>query len=86
MYSFFINLINALIRGFGFVLTTVFSLLPDSPFQKYIINNVVISKYVGYINYFVPVANILIILEAWCLAIGVYYIVQIVLRWVKAIE
>lgn len=86
MYAFFINLINALIRGLGFVLTTVLALLPDSPFQKYIINNTLISKYVGYINYFVPVASILVVLEAWCLAVSVYYLVQIVLRWIKVIE
>lgn len=86
MYSFFINLINAIIRGLGAVLTAVFALLPDSPFQKYIINNEIINKYVGYINYFVPVASILIVIETWCIAIGVYYIVQIVLRWLKAIE
>lgn len=86
MYAFFINLINALIRGLGSVLTLVLSMLPDSPFQKYIIQNSIIKTYVGYINYFIPVAQILVVLEAWCLAIGVYYIVQIVLRWLKAIE
>lgn len=86
MYAFFINTINALIRGLGEVLSLVFYLLPNSPFQKYIIQNSFIKNYVGYINYFVPVAEILVVLEAWCLAIGVYYILQIVLRWLKAIE
>ena len=86
MYSFVINLINSLIRGFGSVLAIVFSMLPDSPFQKYVIENELIKSYVGYINYFVPVASILIVLESWCVAIGIYYIVQIVLRWLKAIE
>lgn len=85
MYSFFINLINSLIRGLGSVLNLMFSLLPNSPFN-YVVNSSVISPYLGYINYFVPVAEILAILEAWCVAIGTYYIIQIVLRWVKAIE
>ena len=86
MYAFFINLINALIRGFGKVLQFVFVLLPDSPFQKYIIENSVIHKYADYINYFIPISMMLVIFEAWCSAIGVYYLYQIVLRWAKAIN
>lgn len=86
MYAFFINLINNLIAGLGKVVQIVFFMLPNSPFQKYIVQNSVIKSYVGYINYFVPIAEMLIVLEAWCLAIGVYYIIQIVLRWLKAIE
>lgn len=86
MYAFFIDLINALIRGFGKVLAIAFALLPDSPFQKFIIHNDIIRPYLGYVNYFVPVAEMLVLFEGWCLAIGIYYIIQIVLRWMKAIE
>jgi hypothetical protein len=86
MYAFFINLINALIRGLGAVLGIAFGMLPESPFQKYLLQNDMIKQYVGYINYFVPVAEMLVVLEAWCFAIGVYYIIQIVLRWLNAIE
>lgn len=86
MYSWLINSINALIRGLGSVLQFVLALLPDSPFQKYILSNSVITKYVGYVNYFVPVAEMLIIFSAWCTAIAVYYMYQTVLRWIKLIE
>ena len=86
MYVFFINLINALIRGLGAVLAFAFGFLPNSPFQKYIVQNDLIKPYIGYVNYFVPVAEMLVIFEAWCLAIGIYYVIQIVLRWLKAIE
>lgn len=86
MYSFIIRTINLLIKGIGLVVTAVFSVLPDSPFQKYIIENSIITKYVGMINYFLPVAEILVVMEAWCVAISIFYVVQIVLRWIKAIE
>lgn len=86
MYSFFINTINALIRGLGSVLQYVLVLLPNSPFQQYILSNDVVKKYVGFVNYFVPVSEMLIIFSAWCTAIAVYYIYQIVLRWIKLIE
>ena len=86
MYAFVINCINALIRGIGKVLELTLILLPDSPFRKYIIQNDTIREYVSYINFFVPVAQILIVLEMWCSAIAIFYLVQIVLRWCKAIE
>ena len=86
MYAFFINTINALIRGLGEVLQFILFLLPDSPFQKFILGNDVVKKYVGFVNYFVPVAEMLLIFSAWCTAIAVYYIYQIVLRWIKMIE
>jgi hypothetical protein len=86
MYAFVINCINALIRGMGKVLEIALALLPESPFRKYLIENDTIREFVGYINFFVPVAQILIVLEMWCSAIALFYVVQIVLRWCKAIE
>lgn len=86
MYAFIINVLNALIRGLGVVLKVVLYMLPDSPFQKYIIENDVIRKYIGFINYFFPVAEVIVILEAWTVAIASFYIVQVVLRWIKAIQ
>lgn len=86
MYSFFINIFNAVIRKFGLLLTFIFSILPDSPFQKYILNNGLITPYIGFVNYFVPVAEMLLIFSAWCIAISIYYAWQVVLRWIKYIE
>ncbi len=86
LYSFLIKFGNVLIKALGVVLTGLLAILPNSPFEKYIIQNSYIRQFVGYINYFVPVAEMLIVLESWCVAIAVYYGVQIVLRWLKAIE
>lgn len=86
MYSFIINVLNALIRGLGKVCNVMFGLLPDSPFQTYIVDNVIMNKYIGFVNYFVPVGEMIVVLEGWLLAISAYYLVQIVLRWLRAIE
>jgi len=40
----------------------------------------------GYINYFVPISEIIATTLAWVTAIGVYYGVSIILRWAKAIS
>lgn len=86
MASFIIGIVNYLIEGLGAVLAVILALLPDSPFQKYILANSTVTKYLGYVNYFVPVSEMLVIFSAWCTAIAVYYIYQAVLRWVNMIE
>lgn len=84
MYAFIINTCNALIRGLGAVLSAIFSILPSSPFK--ILNNSAIASYLPTINYFIPVSDIISIFDAWILAVGGYYLYQIVLRWIKAVE
>ena len=84
MGNFFIDLINYLIKGIGSVLSLIFSILPPSPFS--IIDNSPIKEYLSYINYFVPINEVIFILQSWLVAVGLYYIYQVALRWIKAIE
>lgn len=86
MYAFFINLINALIRGLGEVLNFVLFLLPNSPFTAFIKSDSTVAYYLKYINYFVPVATFVEILSAYLIAVGLYNVVQIIARWLKLIE
>lgn len=86
MYAFFINLINAIIRGLGAVLQIVLSFLPNSPFSAFIKSDSTVSFYLKYINYFIPVVTFIEISSAVLLAIGIYNVVQIIARWVKLIE
>lgn len=37
-------------------------------------------------NWFVPVGTFVGILETWLAGVAIYYVYQIVLRWVKVIE
>lgn len=81
-YSFIIGIVNKLIAGLGKVLAFILYLLPNSPFQS-ALNNVNISDYMGYINYFVPVSAMIVILEGWLAAIATVYIYQAAMRWLK---
>lgn len=45
-----------------------------------------IQQWMPYVNWFVPFGTIIRILGVWASAVGIYYLVQIVLRWVKVIE
>lgn len=59
--------------------------LPGSPIN-WIVSNDSINEYVGYLNWFIPVYTFIGILENWLMAVVVYYVVQVILRWVKAVE
>lgn len=72
------EVVNGLLEG-------VTSLLPLSPFEKYI-DSLASIPYIPYINWFIPVGVFVEIGIAWLGAIGTFYLLMIVLRWVKAIE
>lgn len=84
MANFFISICNGLIKGLGSVLSLIFFALPPSPFS--ILDSTPIAEYLPGLNYFIPIKEMMDIGTAWLLCISVYYIYQIVLRWVKAID
>lgn len=77
-----IEFMNEILTEF---LDFVLSALPLSPFTD-IINELESMPYLGYINWLVPVGDFIKIGTVWTAAITVYYMYQIILRWVKAIE
>jgi hypothetical protein len=60
------------------------NLLPSSPFQS--IDNTDISPFLGYLNWIVPISEMVAILELYVTAIGIYYIYMCILRWIKVIS
>lgn len=82
--DFIVYIINKIIYIVGVVLNTIFGLLPNTPFT--ISDTSVLAEYMGYLNWIIPVDKILIVTMAWLTAIALYYVYQIVLRWIKAIR
>ncbi len=88
------SVLNFAIRGaeMGDILAggvnVILSLLPDSPFK--VLDDLAasgeIAEWLGYVNWFVPIYSFVGIVEGWLLAIVVYYVYQVVLRWLGAIE
>lgn len=65
----------------------VINLLPESPFV--ILDELSQSEFYEWLrilNWFIPVNTFVSILEGWLVAVAIYYVYQIVLRWVKVIE
>lgn len=67
------------------LMNIITSLLTLSPFQDFI-SEFSAWPYMGWVNWFVPVKGYLIVWAAWINAVGVYYLYQAILRWVKAVE
>lgn len=82
--DFIVYIINKIIYIVGVVLNTIFGLLPNTPFI--ISDTSVIGGYMGYLNWIIPIDKILIVTVSWLSAITLYYVYQIVLRWIKAIQ
>lgn len=84
MINFLVSFLNLIIKALGAVLSFIFKILPTSPFT--LISNSPIAPFLGTLNYFFPISEMILIGEGWLVCVGSFYIYQIVLRWVKAIE
>lgn len=59
-------------------------ILPKSPFLAYI-GWSDLNSYLGYINYILPIDNIIVISEAWLLCIAPWIVAQLGVKAVKVL-
>lgn len=59
-------------------------LLPLSPFQDFI-SDFASLPYLGWLNWFFPVGDCLVVMLAWLGAVGLFYLYSILMRWLKII-
>ncbi len=76
---------DALLKSLSSVAASVLEFLPDSPFHEWLTNLAEIP-YLKYLNYFVPISDFLVLLGVWGVAVGMFYAVSAVLRFVGAID
>lgn len=62
----------------------VVEVLPVSPFRQFL-DSFAEIPYLGYLNWFVPVKGILVVMGSWLVAVGLYYLYSIIMRWLKVI-
>ena len=66
---------------------SIVELFPASPFTVLDeLGNSEVYEWLRMVNWFVPIGTFVSILEAWPTCVAVYYVYQIVLRWIKVIE
>jgi len=77
--------VQAIIDGLASACSAVVGSLPKSPFESLsqlpIDNNIL-----AFVAWLVPFPQIVSLLEAWVVCVGVYYVASIIMRWVKVIE
>lgn len=81
--NFIVGLINLIIKALGSIASAFLFLLPSSPFK--ILDGIDIP-YLDTLNWVIPVDFMIIVLGYWVGAIALYYVVQVILRWIKVIE
>lgn len=60
--------------------------LPTSPFADSQLLSIQDSQGLSWLNWFFPVHDAIVLTASWVAAIALFYLVSILLRWVKAIE
>lgn len=82
--NFFIMLFNNIIALLGKIGNIAMALLPNSPMTA--INNFMLdSEILGSLNWVIPIDTAITILTLWIPALFVIYLVQVILKWVKAL-
>lgn len=83
--EFTLEFVNAIMRVLNGILNYIFSFLPESPFKN-VMESVGSIPYLSYVAYFVPIGEMMTITATWLTAVGIFYLYQIILRWIKAID
>ena len=84
-------MLTIIIQGFYdafIILAELFvNILPESPFRGLIESDVLSgNRYTGILSLFIPFGMILAAFQAWLSAIVLWYVVKVILRWVKVIR
>lgn len=67
------------------VLEWVINLLPDSTLSAMTSLPEGVSQYLGWLNWFLPIAEIIVMLAGWVSALLLYFLIAIVMKWVKIV-
>lgn len=76
-----LEFMNGIFNSFASGLKDV---LPHSPFSQFLSQFQNLPA-LGWLNWFVPIGPAITVLEVWLVAIGLFYLYSIALRWLKAI-
>lgn len=64
----------------------IISVLPLSPFAGFISDFEALNpEWLGWLNWFIPVKEILIVTATWLGAVGLFYVYSVIMRWIKLI-
>lgn len=71
-------------QAFNGLIEAIVRVLPHSPFQAFI-SEFSELPFLGYLNWFIPVRSMLLVMAAWLIAVAAFYLYSVIARWVKLI-
>ena len=79
---------DALTNGLVSFAVSVINLFPASPFLflQDLAGNSTMADILAMVNWFVPIYSFVAILETWLGCVALYYVYQIVMRWLKVVS
>lgn len=80
----FLSIFEWLLNALTDFANTLLSVLPKSPFSD-LLNTFSNIPYLGWVNWFIPFRDFIYIGGLWLTVIGLFYIYQIIMRWIKVI-
>lgn len=78
-------LLQSILNGLATLLKVIVVILPTSPFTG-LYNLTIDSQWLGYASYFLPIPQMISLLQAWGTVILVYYAYMIPMRYIKALN
>lgn len=76
---------GVILNGIKQVLIMALSILPDSPFRGFL-DSLAELPFLGYLNWIIPISDFVRLLSVWCVAVGIFYVASVLLRFAKAIQ
>jgi hypothetical protein len=84
MGDFIVATLNKLIELLASVISWLVSILPDSPFQLAMSSDSIQTAIANW-NWFFPISEILVTMQAWVSCIAIYYVIVVPMRFAKLI-
>ena len=80
-----ITLVNSIIAAIAYLGNTIIRLLPNSPFS--VVNiRFIPEQLFEALSWIIPFETIMTIFASSLVAVGVYYVYQVIMRYIKAIK
>lgn len=76
---------NWVSQSFSEIGEKIIDFLPSSPIV-YLESIPEVKKYLGMVNWFIPIYSMISLTESWLIVVLLYYVVQVILRWINVIE
>lgn len=86
MFKILSGFLQKIINITGDILKLIISILPNSPFVYITSPDSAFSGLLAKINYFIPIYEFVVIIQAWLVAVAVYYLYSVMARWSKLIQ